>query len=390
MHDLRRRAAAQFQHHVGREIEPGQHEGRIDAALETIARVGIDAELAAGLRDIAGIPQRRFDQHVGGRLRTAGRLAAHDAGERLDTLLIGDDAHAVVERVGLAVERQQRFAVVRAAHGEIAAHLGGVEHVQRPAAVVGDEVRDVDQRVDRPKPDRGEPLLQPFRRRPVLDAAHQPQPERGTQRRRRAESSVTFDRAGEFALHRLDRGVLELAHVGRAEIAGDAVDAGAVGAVRREIDLDHRIVEPGPLRVSFSDRRVGRQFDDAFVIVGDLQFEFRAPACRGSRRRGWCRSPSVMFLPGMKAPGGENTPFMPARALGAPHTTWIGLPSPVSTMQTRSRSAFGMLLRPRPRCAMTNGASSFALSSTRSTSSPIMVSLSTISPQRRDRCRGAL
>ena len=50
---------------------------------------------------------------------------------------------------------------------------------------------------------------------------------------------------------------------------------------------------------------------------------------------------SVMFLPGMKAPGGTNTPVMPVRAFGAPHTTWIGLPSPVSTMQTRSRSAFG-------------------------------------------------
>ena len=30
---------------------------------------------------------------------------------------------------------------------------------------------------------------------------------------------------------------------------------------------------------------------------------------------------SVMFLPGMKVPGAENTPFMPARALGAPQTT---------------------------------------------------------------------
>ena len=33
---------------------------------------------------------------------------------------------------------------------------------------------------------------------------------------------------------------------------------------------------------------------------------------------------SVMFLPGMKVPGGANTAFMPARALGAPQTTWIG------------------------------------------------------------------
>ena len=42
----------------------------------------------------------------------------------------------LVERVGLAVEREQLFAVPGAAHDEIALHLGGVEHVQRPAAVV--------------------------------------------------------------------------------------------------------------------------------------------------------------------------------------------------------------------------------------------------------------
>jgi hypothetical protein len=39
---------------------------RIDAALEAIARVRIDAELAPGLRDVERIPQRRLDQHVGG------------------------------------------------------------------------------------------------------------------------------------------------------------------------------------------------------------------------------------------------------------------------------------------------------------------------------------
>ena len=30
---------------------------------------------------------------------------------------------------------------------------------------------------------------------------------------------------------------------------------------------------------------------------------------------------SVISLPGMKAPGGTNTPFMPVRAFGAPQTT---------------------------------------------------------------------
>ena len=42
----------------------------------------------------------------------------------------------------------------RAAHREIATHLGGVEHVQWPAAIEGDEIRDIDQRVDRTQSDR--------------------------------------------------------------------------------------------------------------------------------------------------------------------------------------------------------------------------------------------
>ena len=47
-------------------LQPRHHEGRIDAALEPIARIRIDAELAAGLGDVDLVPQRRFDQHVGG------------------------------------------------------------------------------------------------------------------------------------------------------------------------------------------------------------------------------------------------------------------------------------------------------------------------------------
>src|SRR5690242_18206333 len=87
-------------------------------------------------------------------------------------------------------------------------------------------------------------------------------------------------------------------------------------------------------------------------------------------------TPSVMFLPGMKVPGGENTLTRPARAFGAPHTTCTGAaPLPGSTMQTRRRSAFGCCSAEITR-AMVNGASSLALSSRLSTSSPIMVSLS--------------
>src|SRR5262249_2711190 len=68
---------------------------------------------------------------------------------------------------------------------------------------------------------------------------------------------------------------------------------------------------------------------------------------------------------------------MPVRALGAPHTTCTGSPAPVSTMQTRSRSALGCGAAEITR-ATVKGASSLALSSSASTSSPIIVSLSAI------------
>ncbi len=87
------------------------------------------------------------------------------------------------------------------------------------------------------------------------------------------KSSVTVTGQGNAPFTGLIVRVLELAHVGGGEVARDAVHAGAVGAVGREVDLDHRIVEPGPLRVAGADRRVGRQVDDALVVVGELQLE---------------------------------------------------------------------------------------------------------------------
>ena len=113
-----------------------------------------------------------------------------------------------------------------------------------------------------------------MRRWAVFHAAHKAQGEGRTKRRRGAEIERHTHGARELALDRLDRRILEPAHVGGGKVARDAVHAGAVGAVRRQVDLEHRIVEPGPLRVIGADRRVVGQIDDAFVIVGDLQLEF--------------------------------------------------------------------------------------------------------------------
>src|SRR5271166_3138209 len=81
-----------------------------------------------------------------------------------------------------------------------------------------------------------------------------------------------------------------------------------------------------------------------------------------------------MPVPGMKLPGGAKTPIMPVRAFGAPQTT-VAVPAPVSTVQTRRRSAFGCCTASITR-AMRNGASAAPGSVTPSSSSPILLSVS--------------
>ncbi len=95
------------------------------------------------------------------------------------------------------------------------------------------------------------------------------------QRMRLAEVERHRDWAGEFALDRLRCAVLERADIGRGEVARNAVDAGAVRPVRRDGDVEHRIVEAFVFRERLAERRVVRQFDDAVVVVGDFKLRLR-------------------------------------------------------------------------------------------------------------------
>ena len=67
-----------------------------------------------------------------------------------------------------------------------------------------------------------------------------------------------------------------LAEPGGREVTGDTVDAEAVRTVRSHGDVDHRVVEPRPMRVSGPDRRVGGQLDNAFMLVAELELADRA------------------------------------------------------------------------------------------------------------------
>ena len=364
--DLRRRAAAQVEHHLGRELEPRHHEGRIDAALEAIARIRIDAELAPGLRDVERLPQRRLDQHVGGRLRAAGRLAAHDAGERFHALprrrsrtwcrrACRSCRRARAASRPARARRTTRLPCTLAASNTCSGRPRSkvMKLVMSTSALIGRSPIAVSRRCSQ----SGEG--------PFLHAAHQPQREAAAQRGRVAEVERHRRRGqGTSPFTGVDRRVVELADVGGGEVARDAVHAGAVRPVGREVDLDHRIVEPGPLRIGLADRRVGRQVDDALVVVGDLQSRLPDTSMpRLSTPRIVADAERDVLARDVGAGRRRTRPscrcaHWARRTRPAPDRR-----APVSTMQTRSRSAFGCCSAEITR-AMVNGASALALSST--------------------------
>ena len=97
--DFRRFAAAQFEHQPGRDFEPVADKGRVEPALEAIARVARDVEPAAGGGGAYRIEQSRLDEHFGRGVGAAGRVAADDPAEALHPAAVGDHRYLGVERV---------------------------------------------------------------------------------------------------------------------------------------------------------------------------------------------------------------------------------------------------------------------------------------------------
>ena len=80
----------------------------------------------------------------------------------------------------------------------------------------------------------------------------------------------------EGAVGRFDRARFQPAETGGVQIAGDAMHAGGVGTIGRQIDLDDRVVEPRPFGVGRADGRIRRQVENAGMILGQFKLGARA------------------------------------------------------------------------------------------------------------------
>ncbi len=90
--DLAGAPAAQIEHQRRGQLKPRHHEIRIDAALESHPRVGLNVELPPRARCALRVEISGLDEDVGGGGRRPRLLAAHHAAEAQDVGFIGDDA----------------------------------------------------------------------------------------------------------------------------------------------------------------------------------------------------------------------------------------------------------------------------------------------------------
>src|SRR3546814_15143039 len=102
------RAAAKIQNHLRCDRQAILQESGIDTTFETAARIGRERELLPCPRDGFGREISAFDQHLCRTVLCARMLAAHNAATIMDRLAVGDDSHAVIQPVGLAVKGKHR------------------------------------------------------------------------------------------------------------------------------------------------------------------------------------------------------------------------------------------------------------------------------------------
>ena len=269
----RRLASADIENHARRDMSAPPGAFRIDAALEAVPRIRHDAELAPAGRGTDGIEQRDFKEYIRGRVADAGRLAAHDAADRLDAVIVGDHRHGGLQRVFLAVERGYFLAVFGEAHGDVAGDLRDIEDMQRPRKIERDVICDIDQGRDRTQADRAQAVLQPLRAGAVLDAPERaPDNQRARIGRIARQVALPLDGRVETARHFGCIQRFQRAETGGGEIPGDPANTGAVLAVRCQPDFDHRIGQAHGVDRGRADFRIFRQLNDAFVIFGQAHF----------------------------------------------------------------------------------------------------------------------
>ena len=273
-----RRAAAMVDDQPRRDRQPFVEERRIDPALEPCPRIAGQQQFLPGPRDMLGVEKSAFDQDVGGLRRHPAVLAAHDPADVVHLRVVGDHRHRLVERVGLAIERDHAFARPGPACDQCAAQLGAVIDMQWATQIDRDEIGDIDQHRNRLLPDRLQFGLEPVGRFAVDQPAHALRIKCratidivGTDIRRR--SFARDRRCGRLAIHIGQRSQCPQSR--RCKVSRNPPHAHAILPVGGDRDIEQAVVEPGEVGEARAHRRIGCELDDSLMLVAQLKLARR-------------------------------------------------------------------------------------------------------------------
>ena len=240
--------------------------------LEAPGRLRAQAEPGRRALDVRAVPVRGLHEDARGGGTDLRARAAHDPGEARRAVGVLDQAHVGVERALDVVERRRRVSPARARRtvSVRAGHEVGVEGVHGLAREQHRVVRDVDDVGDGALAGRHQPRLQPRRRRRDRHVLV------GAQREARAQVGV-LDPHREARARRRRRRVAgprrraQRRPGGGVDLARDAVDAEAVGPVRRDLELE----DVGGDRQDAGERRARLgalvEDDDPRVVGADAE-----------------------------------------------------------------------------------------------------------------------
>ena len=183
-------------------------------------------------------------------------------------LSIGDDELRALREARAVVERVEVLALFgEAGRQRVARDLIVVVGVHRLAELDHDEVRHVDDVVDGTDAGALEALLHPLRRRANLDVLDDARAEAVAEVARLDANGDHVRRLGRIVLVANDGRPLRLVARQHRDLAHEADDAEAVAAVRRELELEHDVVEAEYVLGRHTDRRIRRQDVDAVLLL---------------------------------------------------------------------------------------------------------------------------
>ena len=238
------------------------------------------------MRGATGVEAGALDHHVDGVVLDLGIHATHDAGQRHGTLAVGDEAHAGVERALLAVEGRKLLVLLGGAnhHATMAIALGKGVQVKGVQRLTGEHhhiVGDVDDVVVRTHAQGVEALDHPVGRRADLDVAH----DAGNVA---VAQALVSDLDGKLVVGRaaglgLNGGQLnvEIAVEDGAGLAGHADHGQAIGAVGRDLAVEHGVARAHVLGKRHAAGRILGQNHNAGVVAAQAELACRAVHAHG-------------------------------------------------------------------------------------------------------------